>query len=233
MKRPRRDRSVGLLPWEDEVETSPLNLGPHDLHESFMWPALAFHILCGLTAIGLSVADRSADQEAACERLVTVLSVWGLQLSTHYSGMDCPGVALEMLRCRWVKMGFPIPSNAVISVSASEIDPLPRRLLLSFKPSHQIRPAHVFGDVLETLAPSVRREMAKYFPFGKDLSREEAVERVEKVERVIEDYASTSPVPGRAFCWLHHAFCPLKAPPLPLVVDVDEEVIDIEAQGKS
>ena len=81
---------------DDEGHVEFCRLGPADLREAFLWPYMAMRVLCGIFASGVC-DDPASEQEDNLQRLLILLGQYGLEMTTHYSGIECPIVAVCLL----------------------------------------------------------------------------------------------------------------------------------------
>ena len=119
----------------DEVAALPLDLATvwAELHE---WPRNVFKRLGGFHG-------------ATVEQLVGAFLSMTVNITTNFSGMGTPEVALHMLRLWALSLGINDPCGIFIAYSASDWDDLCREMLSAY--GHGIGPLHLFGDLMDVL----------------------------------------------------------------------------------
>jgi len=144
----RRKTTRKPLDKQDEQEQHGYTLdrgdieGPSTLEDVLCWPHFVVcRVLDHATAHGQGAAFKAALQRATSNITIT----------TSYSGMGCAEMVLPMLTDALGSFGV---KAQLTPYSATDVDPLPRRMLLAHKPSS--KPKHVFKDVLERIPDTVR-----------------------------------------------------------------------------
>ena len=127
-----------------ELCMSPTNIsvqGPSSLSQCFAWSR---HFLSVL----------SKDDESLVRLINNVRG--GLNIRTHYSGMDAPGEALRGIADALADAGHNVDPDRVINLSHSaDIWPIAQKVLCTLPEG----PTHVFGDLLDRWGSKVRHDL--------------------------------------------------------------------------
>ena len=161
-------------------------------------------------------------------------------LTTTYSGMDFPGVALSMLRHFFLECGWQLE---VQCYSAADIDESCRHALLQ-KPPERGGPEHVFGSVLDRVPPTLRdglllqlsqlRSLVRRSVWATDRLKGKKAASARRKDlilklgsRFLEHAAaqvSNAEMSQLGWCYRHQTFCSIRPP-------VDENALHVEVAG--
>ena len=100
----------------------------------------------------------------------------GVEMRTHYSGVETPSICMHWIIRALQLRGCQVPDGAFQCVHACDYAPGPQALIKAMQPEN-VRPQHLFGNVLDRLPDWCRVEIGKHIPDFKTIKQAKGAER--------------------------------------------------------
>ena len=211
--------------------------GPDNLADLFRWPSEVLRVVLGaecplgtaspvaprFTSQSLPVARKRTREkleevrtELVPRHLFQKNLEAGLQIRTHYSGLDAPIEALRALIGAAKDLGMDLPDCPVWATHAADIQDRARSMILQIPPDapHVTPQEHVFGDMLERWPEDVRGVLEEIEDEGRrDFAQSHEDGKAHVVQEmwdVLMDAVEGGCLhDSQSYCWRHKCKCPV------------------------